>query len=82
VDSNGDDLYYKSFRCCTWGAQYHLTDNISINGRINNLLDEGFTSFRTVFEDFGARVYEPEFIDDYNNKDKVRNFWVGVNVNF
>ena len=82
VDSNGDDLYYKAFQVLHLGAQYHITDNISINGRINNLLDEDFTTFRTVFEDLGGGVYEPDFIDDYNNKDKARNFWVGVNVNF
>jgi outer membrane receptor for ferrienterochelin and colicins len=64
------------------GAQYHVNDRITVSARVNNLLDEDFTSFRTLWVENGDGSYSPSFIDDYNNKDKARNFWLSVNLNF
>lgn len=72
------DLYYKDYQVFHLGASYKLMDNVTLNGRINNLLDKDFTSYTAELDDDN----EPVYYDDYNNKDKARNFWVGVNVTF
>jgi outer membrane receptor for ferrienterochelin and colicins len=82
VDSNGDPSYYKAYNVLHLGAQYHVNDRITVSARVNNLLDEDFTSFRTLWVENGDGSYSPSFIDDYNNKDKARNFWLSVNLNF
>lgn len=88
VDDNDNHLFYKSYEVLHLGAGYQVNEHVTINARINNLLDEDFTSFSTVFDDAnGDGVYDSDagevtFNDHYNNKDKARNFWVGVNVRF
>ena len=32
--------------------------------------------------DNGDGTYEPSFVDDYNNKDKARAYWVSLNARF
>lgn len=75
-------LYYKDYEVFNLGASYKAADNVTINGRINNLFDRDFTSYTTTFTDNGDGTYTPSYTDDYNNKDKSRNFWVSVNVAF
>jgi outer membrane receptor for ferrienterochelin and colicins len=82
VDANGKNMYYKAYDVLHLGAQYHVSDRITVNARINNLLDEDFTTFQTSFTANGDGTWTPSFIDDYNNKDKARNLWLSVNVNF
>lgn len=83
VDSvTGDHLYYKDYLVWNLGAQYRVNDRVTLNGRINNLLDEDFTSYQTTFTDTGGGVYTAAFQDDYNNKDKARSFWVSINARF
>lgn len=88
VDSNtGEHIYYKDYVVYNLGAQYHLNDSVTISGRVNNLLDEDFTTYRTNFIEDGLDVngnivWLPSYQDDYNNKDKSRSFWVSVNVRF
>ena len=38
-------LYYKNYQLMTLGARYRITEYVSVNARINNLLDEDFTSY-------------------------------------
>lgn len=78
----GRHLYYKDYSVLNLGAQYILNEHVTISGRINNLLDEDFTSYQTTFIDNGDGTYTPSFQDDYNNKDKARSFWVSVNARF
>jgi outer membrane receptor for ferrienterochelin and colicins len=76
-----EELFYKSYNVLHLGASFKASDTVTFNARINNLLDEDFTAYSTTFiEDNG--VYTPSYRDRYNNKDKARNFWVGVNVRF
>lgn len=86
-------LYFKSYEILNLGARYELNDNITFFGRINNLLDEDFTSYRTEFVDLdGDGTYtlatgrgadsEVIFTDDYNVKDAGRNFWLSVQLTF
>lgn len=83
VDSiSGEQLYYKDYVVYNLGAQYRLTDNVTVSGRVNNLLDEDFTSYQYSFIDNGDGSYTLSTTDDYNNKDKARSFWLSVNVRF
>ncbi|AYA66712.1 TonB-dependent receptor [Alteromonas sp. RKMC-009] len=86
-------LYYKNYQLMTLGARYRITEYVSVNARINNLLDEDFTSYTTEYNDLNGDgsyeyltgrgvVSEVVFLDDYNIKDRARNLWVGVNVKF
>jgi outer membrane receptor for ferrienterochelin and colicins len=78
----GEHLFYKDYTVLHLGAQYRLNDFVTISGRVNNLLDEDFTSYQTTFTDNGDGTWTPNFQDDYNNKDKARSFWVSVNARF
>lgn len=74
---------YEDYNVLHLGAQYHLNDHVTFNARINNLLDEDFTSFRTVWaQDPVTDEWTPTYYDDYNNKDKARNLWLSVNMRF
>ncbi|MFY8325632.1 TonB-dependent receptor domain-containing protein [Pseudoalteromonas sp. ZZD1] len=83
-------LYYKNYNLFNLGAQFYVNEYVQINARINNLLDEDFTSYSTSYTDLngdGQYEYasgsdEVSFTDDYNVKDKGRNFWIGVTAYF
>ena len=80
-------LYYKSYGVLHLGASYKATDWLTVNARINNLLDRDFTTYQTTFNDLNSDgdyvdSGETVFVEDYNNKDKARSFWVSVNVSF
>lgn len=83
VDADNNYLYYKSYSVWHLGAQYHISDRLTLSARVNNLLDEDFTSFQTSFTDAeGDGTYSASFVDDFNNKDKARNLWLSLNLNF
>lgn len=86
-------LYYKNYNLLNLGAQFYVNEYVQINARVNNLLDEDFTSYSTTYTDLNGDgeyeyltgrgvVSEVSFTDDYNVKDKGRNFWVGVTAYF
>lgn len=93
-DTNLDKaLYYKNYHLLNLGATYEINEHITLNARVNNLLDTDFTSYSTDYNDLNGdgefeyltgrgEVSEVVFTDDYNVKDKARNFWVGVNLAF
>ena len=78
----GEHLYYKDYVVYNLGAQYRLNDRVTVSGRVNNLLDEDFTSYQYSFTDNGDGSWSLSTEDDYNNKDKARSFWVSVNLSF
>ncbi|MHC9085046.1 TonB-dependent receptor domain-containing protein [Luteimonas sp. RIT-PG2_3] len=78
---NGVRRDYEDYTVFHLGAQYRFSDHVSVNARINNLLDEDFTTFQTVWTQTGG-VYAPTYLDDFNNKDKSRNLWLSLNVSF
>ncbi|MCI5105166.1 MAG: TonB-dependent receptor [Pseudomonadales bacterium] len=82
TDANGNKQYYKPYDVLHLGGQYHFNEALTLSVRVNNLLDEDFTSFQTLFIEESPGVFEPDFIDNYNNKDKARNYWVSLNYNF
>lgn len=82
TESNGEQLHYKAYDVLHLGAQYHFSDRITLSARVNNLLNEDFTSFQTSFEANPDGTWTPSYQDDYNNKDKARNLWLSLNINF
>ncbi len=82
VDDDGNPRYYEPYEVLHLGMQYRISDKLRVAARVNNLLDQDFTSFQTVFTDNGDGTYTPSYLDDYNNKDKARNFWLSLNASF
>ncbi|MCP8900406.1 TonB-dependent receptor domain-containing protein [Gilvimarinus xylanilyticus] len=85
--------YYQNYDLYHLGLNWEITDNITLYGRVNNLLDEDFTSYSTEFIDLdGDGIYTLEtgrgavseviFTDDYNIKDAGRNYWLSLQVSF
>lgn len=91
---NDKALHYKAYNVFHLGASYQASESVTFNARINNLLDRDFTTYNIAFTECSETAdscvrdgndengYSASFVDDYNNKDKARNFWVGVNVRF
>ncbi|MCV2217354.1 TonB-dependent receptor domain-containing protein [Thauera sp. Sel9] len=87
---NDEEAHYKDYEVFHLGASYQVNNNITVNARVNNLLDRDFTTYRTTFNDLNgdgrydssASPSEVTYLDDYNNKDKARNFWISVNARF
>ncbi|MBU1308693.1 MAG: TonB-dependent receptor [Gammaproteobacteria bacterium] len=91
---NDKAQYYKAYNVFHLGASYEASESVTFNARINNLFDRDFTTYNIaftecnetssscIFDANGENGYSASFIDDYNNKDKARNLWVGVNVRF
>lgn len=86
--------YYKGYEVLHLGFNYKLSENVTLNGRVNNVLDLDFTEYDTTFESCttgndcikptptSATGYVPTYEDAYNNKDKRRNYWLSLNVTF
>ncbi|KXI27700.1 TonB-dependent receptor domain-containing protein [Paraglaciecola hydrolytica] len=94
-DTNTDAaLYYEGYHVLHMGASFKASESVTFNLRINNLLDHDFTTYNIAFtacndtatsciyDSNNTNGYSASFIDDFNNKDKARNFWAGVNVTF
>ncbi len=83
-----EPLYYRDYTVLHLGGAYRFNDTVTLNARINNLLDRDFTTYATEFRDLdGDGTYldgsdEVLFLDDYNNKDKARSVWVSLNIQF
>ena len=81
-------LYYRDYTLLHLGGAWQVNDTVTVNARINNLLDRDFTTYATEFRDLdGDGVFldgtnEVLFLDDYNNKDKARSLWISLNLQF
>ena len=83
----GEELYYKNYSVLNLAGSYELTGWLTVNARINNLLDRDFSTYDAEFRDLDANGDyqggdEALFFDHYNNKDKARSFWVSVSARF
>ncbi|GGW92829.1 TonB-dependent receptor domain-containing protein [Alteromonas halophila] len=87
------ELYFENYSLLNLGARWTLNDHVVVNLRVNNLLDRDFTSYSVEYNDLNGDgefeyltgrgvVSEVAFTDDYNVKDKARNFWASVTVSF
>lgn len=82
------EQYYEDYDLWNLGIRYAVTDNLTLTGRVNNLLDEDFTTYKVAFVDLdGDGVYEPDsdevqFSDDYNVFAPSRNYWLSLQWSF
>ncbi|WP_116367196.1 TonB-dependent receptor domain-containing protein [Parahaliea mediterranea] len=80
--------YYENYDLWNLGIRYAITDNIALTGRVNNLLDEDFTTYSTDFVDInGDGLYDADsdeviFTDHYNVMAAGRNYWLSLQVSF
>ena len=80
--ATGEELYYKDYTVWHLGAAFELTGWLTLNARVNNLLDRDFTSYDATFVDNGDGTWTLAPEDHYNNKDKARSFWLSLNARF
>ena len=87
------ELYFENYALLNLGARWTLNDNVTLNLRVNNLLDKDFTTYSVEYSDLNGDgefeyltgrgvVSEVAFTDDYNVKDKTRNVWASVTATF
>lgn len=80
--------YYENYDLWNLGVRYAITDNLTLTGRVNNLLDEDFTTYDTDFVDLnGDGTYESDtdevqFTDHYNVMAPSRNYWLSLQWSF
>lgn len=80
--ATGAETYWKDYQVLHLGGSYRFSNAITLNARINNLLDRDFTTYQYAFAQNDDGSYTLSAQDDYNNKDKARNFWVSLNLSF
>lgn len=90
----GEELFYKSYSVLNLGGSYEVNRWLTVNARVNNLLDRDFSTYDAEFRDLngdgdyqginvgGTGRNEALFFDHYNNKDKARSLWVSVSARF
>src|SRR5690606_41837850 len=49
--STQEPLYYRDYTVLHLGGAYRFNDTVTLNARINNLLDRDFTTYATEFHD-------------------------------
>jgi len=74
-----DAFYYKDYSVVNAGISYKANENVTLHGRINNVLDQDFTSYTTQFIGVPGN-WDTNYQDDYNTKTKAREFWLSMNV--
>ncbi|MDR7336213.1 MAG: TonB-dependent receptor domain-containing protein [Roseateles sp.] len=77
--TTGDVSYYKNYQVLHLAASYKFSPMLTINARVNNLLDRDFTSSQC---SLAATQDQYSCVDDYLTKDKARSFWIGMNLRF
>ncbi len=82
-----EELYFKAYEVFHLAASYKASPTVTFNARINNLLDQDFTTYDLQFASCASGTscfdgIQANYVDDYNNKDKARNLWLSVNVRF
>ncbi|MBN2816798.1 MAG: TonB-dependent receptor [Campylobacterales bacterium] len=75
-----DAFYYKDYAVLNAGATYKANEHVTFIGRINNLLDQDFTTYTTQFTSDGSGGWDATYRDDFNTKAKSREFWLSMNV--
>ncbi len=79
MNSAGEHTYYKDHALLNLGGSWQATHWLTINARINNLLDRDFIS-QTCALNAGQDGFDCR--DDYAVKAQRRSFWVSFNARF
>lgn len=73
------ELYFKSYELFHLGARYQASENVTLNARINNLLDDDLSSVTYVLNEQQDGYTR---LSDYNTTEKARSFWLSADVTF
>lgn len=76
---NEQERYFSDYTIYHLGASWQATPWLTINSRINNLLDKNFISMSCELAE-AQDAYD--CLDDYQVKDKRRSLWVSANMRF
>ncbi|RMH94089.1 TonB-dependent receptor [Lysobacter pythonis] len=79
MDAAGKDIYYKNHVLLHLGGSWQATGWLTINARVNNLLDRNFISQSCTLA-AGADSFDCR--DDYAVKEQRRSFWLSFNARF
>ena len=71
--------YYQSYELFHLAARYKVSDAVTLNARINNLLDNDLSS-RTC--NLNAEQNDYRCIADYNTNEQARSFWLSADLAF
>ena len=76
-------LYYQSYELYHLGVRFQASDALTLNGRINNLLDKDMAgrSCERTYDDLGAHD-SWSCSNHYNVTEKARSFWLSANYRF
>lgn len=72
---------YKAYQLVHLGTVFNVSENLTLSARINNLLDEDFSTYDVDWTNSGSG-WTATKRDDYKVIDKSRNFWLSMNVTF
>ncbi|MDT3558283.1 TonB-dependent receptor [Stenotrophomonas maltophilia group sp. msm1] len=80
LDANGAShtRYYEDYTIFHLGGSWKATPWLTVNARVNNLLDKDFVSQSCLL------ISQSEFncVDDYATKDQRRSYWISLNAKF
>jgi outer membrane receptor for ferrienterochelin and colicins len=70
--------YYEDYQVFNLGSSYKVSNDVTLNGRVNNLFDKDFSGTTDYTDENGdaATAYS------YNLAQKRREFWISMNVKF
>jgi outer membrane receptor for ferrienterochelin and colicins len=71
---------YRAYEVFHLGGSYRLTDSVSVNATIYNLLDEDFVSYGSYVSNTGTGAIS--YTNLYANNQEPRRLWLSVNVDF
>lgn len=74
-----EERYFSDYTILHLGASWQVSPWLTINSRINNLLDKNFISQTCTLTELQDSY---ECLDDYQVKDKRRSLWVSANMRF
>jgi outer membrane receptor for ferrienterochelin and colicins len=74
-----EERYFSDYTIFHLGASWRATERLTLNTRINNLLDNDFISQTCTLTELQDSY---ECLDDYQVKDKRRSLWLSANMRF
>jgi outer membrane receptor for ferrienterochelin and colicins len=74
-----EERYYSDYTIFHLGASWEVSPRLTLNSRLNNLLDKDFISQTCTLTELQDSY---ECLDDYHVKDKRRSLWLSANLRF
>jgi len=75
---------YKAYQIFHLGANYQVSEGLTVTTRVNNLFDRDFATYDVDWTEdpLLPGTYRPSKLDHYRVTDKARNFWISLNYRF